>query len=670
MELSKKDILIILFVLLALAFASLPVQAEEKDILDLDLSSLMQIQVTSAGRKSQNLADVPAAIYVIEQEDIHNSGVTSIPEALRMVPGLQVARISSSKWAITSRGFNGTFANKLLVQIDGRSVYTPSYTGVYWDVQNVILEDVERIEVIRGPGATLWGANAVNGIINIITKHSSETLGGLVSIGSGNHEKLLASARYGFQLSNDTYGRIYIHRHKQDSYNFLNTKTDAHDNWESTSGGFRLDGDLGLRDSWTLQGDCYNNNINQRVDTYWVWPSLSPTQVQDSFEPKGFNLLGRWTHNNSENNSWSLQSYYDDNKRHEIYVQQQHKIFDLDFQHRFQPTSRHDLIWGLGYRLINDDLKNNDQMKISPEKDSYEVFSAFAQDEFNLADHLWLTVGSKFEHNDFSGIEVQPSIRLLWKPAESHSLWFAVSRAVRTPSRAERDTVVTVGMLELPPPYPPGTVVPVSVINNPELDSEKLIAYEAGYRFSANDELKLDLSFFYNHYKDLRVYQQTEAGLQFYNGMKGNTHGVEVLVEWSPASWIKSEFSYSYIKLKLKTAATVDPIFADLAEDSSPRHQLSIRSNFDLGHNLNLNLWGRYVDDVSPSVPSLLAPDLGADNYFELDANIIWHPVENIELMLVGQNLLDHRKLEFIQESYTSPIEIGRSVYTKLTWKF
>ena len=255
MLVNKNDVLTIFLVLLALSLASIPVQAAENDMLDLDLSSLMQIQITSAGRKAQNLADVPAAVYVIDQDDISNSGVTSIPEALRMVPGLQVARISSSTWAITSRGFNGTFATKLLVQIDGRSVYTPSYSGVYWDSQNVVLEDVERIEVIRGPGATLWGANAVNGVINIITKQSSDTQGGLVSVGAGNHEKLMATARYGTQFSGDTYGRFYVNRHDQDSFEFLADKTNAFDDWDATSGGFRLDGDRGLKDSWTFQGD-------------------------------------------------------------------------------------------------------------------------------------------------------------------------------------------------------------------------------------------------------------------------------------------------------------------------------------------------------------------------------------------------------------------------------
>ncbi len=656
---------------LALFFVSLAPQlatASNVDILDLDLSSLMEIQVTSAGRKAQNINDVPAAIYVIDQDDIRNSGVTSIPEALRMVPGLQVARISSSKWAITSRGFSGTFANKLLVQIDGRSVYTPSYSGVYWDTQNLLLDDVDRIEVIRGPGATLWGSNAVNGIINIITRQASDTLGGLVSVGSGNHEKLMASGRYGVQFGSDTYGRFYVHRHEQNSYQFLSNKSDAQDDWKATSGGFRFDGDLGMDDAWTFQGDYYKNDTNQRIDTYWVWPDPRPHSVDDPFEPEGFNLLGRWTHKTSETSSWSLQSYYDDNRRHEVCVKQRHKIFDLDFQHRFQPAAHHDLIWGLGYRMTRDNLEDTTQMEVSPEKDSYRIVSAFLQDEISLTDRLQLTLGSKFEHNDFSEFEIQPSLRLLWKPLEQHSVWMAVARTVRTPSRFEDAAQVTVKIID--DPTIPGGVLPVYAIKNENMDPEELIAYEAGYRFAARNNLSFDMSVFYNDYDKLRTFRTVGTNLQFYNGMKGYTYGLELTNKWSPASWFTSDFSYSYIKLNLETASSVDPQFARLAEHSSPRHQFSLRTNFRLAHNLHLNLWGRYVDGVSQALPSTLAPDLSVDEYFDCDANIIWNIGENLELMVAGQNLLDSHKLEFIQENFISPIEIGRSFYAKLTWKF
>lgn len=666
MSTHQKNIISIFAILLMLACGPIPLRAAENDMLDLDLSSLMQIQITSAGRKAQNLVDVPAAVYVIDQEDIRNSGVTSIPEALRMVPGLQVARISSSKWAITSRGFNGTFANKLLVQIDGRSVYVPSFSGVYWDVQNVVLEDVERIEVIRGPGATLWGANAVNGIINIITKQSSDTQGGLVSVGAGNQEKLIATARYGVQLNDNTYGRIYLNQHAQNSNRYLADKTDGYDDWSLNQGGFRFDGDASLKDSWTVQGDYYRNDINQRNDSYWVWPFLDAQQVKDTINPEGYNFLARWTHNYSDTSSWSLQSYFDDYQREEVFVRQDHQILDIDFQHRFQPNSWHDIVWGLGYRHIEDEFGNTPQIVISPAKETTSIYSAFVQDEINLmADQLWLTIGSKLEQNDYTGTEIQPSLRLLWKPRAKHSLWTGMSRAVRSPARAEDTANVIVGMFPSSP-YP----FPIRVEGNPDLEAEELLAYEAGYRFQASDDLSLDLALYYNDYKNLITYQTTATGLEFFNGLEGNTYGFELSSEWTATSWLKSELSYSYINLHIDKADTVSSELQVVAEKSSPKHQLSVRTNIAMRKNLHLNLWGRYVDQVKAATTVALRSDIEVDSYFELDANIIWQPREGLELMLAGQNLLDNRHLEFVQEQFTSPIEIERSVYAKLTWEF
>ena len=654
--------------LIVLTFVPLSGQAANNEILDLELAELMQIQITSVGRKTQNLTDVPAAVYVINQEDIHNSGVTSIPEALRMVPGLQVARISSNKWAISSRGFNGTFANKLLVQIDGRSVYSPSYSGVYWDVQNVMLEDVDRIEVIRGPGATLWGANAVNGIINIITRQSSDTQGILLSVGAGDHEQGMAAFRYGAQFSENSYGRFYVSRHDQDAYQFTVDRTDSQDEWHMTYGGFRLDGDVGLNDSWTFQGDAYRGENNQRVDTYWVSTSTLPTQIQDSFNPEGFNLLGRWTHDYSETNSGTLQIYYDYFQRGDIYLQQKYHIFDVDFQHRFQPAGRHDIIWGLGYRLSKDEFDNTFQASILPDSRTDTLLSTFVQDEICLlADRLWFTFGSKIEHNEYTGIEIQPSARLFWKPKEQHSFWAAVSRAVRTPARIENSGRVVVGMFELLPT----TFVPFTFNGNHDLKSEELLAYETGYRFRANTNLSLDFALFYNTYDDLQTSQRTSLlSLLYVNEMEGKTYGVEISAEWKPLPWLASTLSYSYIKLQMDANVSKKYMLEIYAEDSSPQHQASIRSNIDLGHNVQLNLWGRYVDTIKAAPPQAVKAGIGVDDYVALDANIVWRPCAELELMLVGQNLLDRRHLEFIQEYFTSPIEIERSVYAKLTWEF
>ena len=642
----------------------------ESSVLDLDLESLMQIQVTSAGRKEQNLMDVPAAIYVIDNDDIRNSGATSIPEVLRMVPGLQVARISSSQWAITSRGFNGTFANKLLVQIDGRSVYTPSYSGVYWDVQNVVLNDVERIEVIRGPGATLWGANAVNGIINIITKPAADTQKGLISVASGNHEQLLATASYGAQLKQDIYGRFYAQQHKQNSYDFYDDNTDAKDDWETTLAGFRLDGESNLKNSWTIQGDFYQGNRDQRVSSFWIQAPPYQTEIAGNYDNDGYNILTRWEHKNSDTNLGTVQVYYDYTKREDAYLVQTNRTLDIDLQHRFQIADHHDIVWGLGYRLNSDNFDNSFQVDFTPDSDNQDTFSMFVQNEITLQpDKIWLTLGSKFEHNDYSGFEVQPNIRILWKPEETHSLWASISRAVRTPSRIEDSGRITTAVIPASPPYIPNPVV-LSIFGDAEFKSEKLIAYEIGYRYNKNELFSLDLALFYNDYEDLQSYSQPAppfGPVYFTNSMAGEVYGLEFTTNWIPVDWLNAELGYNYIEISMHDPNAVTFSSSTTVEGSSPQQQFSIKAHIKLQDNLKLNLWGRYVDKIDEASVTATFP---VDDYTTLDANITWCPIENLELSLVGQNLLDEKHLEFISEHFTRPTEIGRSVYAKLTWEF
>ncbi|MBU0945927.1 MAG: TonB-dependent receptor [Proteobacteria bacterium] len=643
--------------------------AADEEMLDLELSQLMQIQITSAGRKEQNLADVAAAVYVINQEAIHNSGATSIPEALRMVPGLQVLRMSSNKWAITSRGFNGVFSNKLLVQIDGRSVYTPSYSGVYWDVQNVVLEDVDRIEVIRGPGATLWGANAVNGIINIITKQSSDTQGGLISVAAGNHEDGIASFRYGAQLTEDTYGRLYVHRHDQDSYQHQADETDAHDDSQLSSGGFRLDGDFGLQNNWTVQGDLYHGDASQLIFPYWTANSPMPSTVDDQTESDGYNLLSRWQHKISETNTWTLQAYFDATERDEVYLGQTHHTFDLDFQHRLQWANLHDLVWGLGYRNISEEFANSYMVSINPAEKTSELFSGFIQDEISLIENtLKVTLGTKLEHNDYTGFEVQPSARLLWKATPNNTIWTSVSRAVRTPSRVEDSGKIVLEPLPIPP-FPK-----ISVYGNPELEAETVIAYEAGYRYSPSSVFSTDLSFFYNDYNDLADYRRIDmTSIMFTNGIEGHSYGLEISNQWRPLSWLTAELNYSYIELKMTSLDMSNQVFSIselVSEESSPKHQLSLRSSIDLSETVHFNILGRYVDQIQTSGQAAYSSGIIVDDYVALDVNIIWQPTKNLELMLVGQNLLDSNHLEFVHEYFIEATEVDRSVYAKLTWTF
>lgn len=610
-----------------------------------------------------------AAVYVIDQEAIHKSGVTSIPEALRMAPGLQVTRMSSNKWAITSRGFNGIFSNKLLVQIDGRSVYTPSYSGTYWDSQNVMLEDVERIEVIRGPGATLWGANAVNGVINIITKQSSDTQGGLISVGAGDHEEGMASFRYGAQLNKDIYGRIYFNRNNRDSYQLLENQVAANDDWNLSGTGFCLDGDVGWKDSWTLQGDLYKGDGNQLIFPYWVPESPLPLTVEDQIDNKGYNLLGRWQHKKSETNSWTFQAYFDATEREEIYLGQEFRTIDLDFQHRFKPAEQHDFIWGLGYRNIADKFNNTYMVSLLPDEQTSEVFSGFVQDEISLMkDRLKITLGTKIEHNDYTGMEIQPSGRLLFKVNSNNNVWASVSRAVRTPSRVENSGQIVLEPLPVPP-FPK-----IVVYGNPEIVAEEVLAYEAGYRYSASGKFSVDLAIFYNKYESLTDYiASSPISISFNNGLEGDRYGLEASSQWRPLSWLMAELNYSYINLEMDFEQTPGVPFSlsdIVAENSSPKHQLSLRSSVDLCDTITLNIWGRYVDEVKVASQAAYYAGIVIDEYVALDVNITWKPTPNLELMVAGQNLLESDHMEFINEYFIPPTEVGRSVYGKLTWEF
>jgi len=353
----------------------------DNEYLDLDISQLMQITITSVSKKEQALSDAAAAVFVITQNDIHKSGVSSIPEALRMVPGLQVARIGAEKWAITSRGFNGQTGNKLLVLMDGRTLYSPSFSGVYWDVQETLLEDIDRIEVIRGPGGTLWGANAVNGIINIISKKASETRGGLVRLSAGDNERVTGGLRYGTAIGESVDARAWFTYRDHDSFQLHDVDENANDDWQSLHGGFRVDGETTQKDVWTLQGDIYTEDANQLVSPSFTMTPPYKAQTPDNYDASGWNVLARWQHQLSSDNSWTLQSYYDFTNRDELYIGQTHKTFDMDFQHQMQLGAYHDLIWGLGYRNIRDTFDSSFQLLFSPERATRELFNVFLQDE-------------------------------------------------------------------------------------------------------------------------------------------------------------------------------------------------------------------------------------------------------------------------------------------------
>ncbi|MCP4114131.1 MAG: TonB-dependent receptor [Desulfobacteraceae bacterium] len=657
--------------LLCLASAALMLSggsalSREKDFTGLTIEELMGIQVTSVSKKIRNLSDSAAAIFVITNDDLKHAGVTSIAEALRMVPGLTVARIDANKWAVNSRSATSRFSSKLLVLMDGRSVYTPSFSGVYWEVQDTLLEDVERIEVIRGPGATLWGANAVNGVINIITKHSADTLGGLVSMGGGNRESAFASLRYGFRLGEGTYGRWYAKAFERDEFSF-EAGGDANDDWNMARSGFRMDTNAADADSFTLQGDIYSGNIDQSIELATPVFPYSHT-VDDDAKATGGNLLGRWRHTLSPASSFTLQVYYDTTHRKEAFADERRDSFDLDFQHEIALGKRHDLLWGARYRTTRDNFSTGLAAELSPRSRRDDLFSLFFQDEIMIVDNqVWLTLGSKFEHNDYTGYEVQPSARILFTPRSSHKFWAAISRAVRTPSRLERDARVICMIFPMPPDMIP---VEVPLVGNPDFDSEELMAYEIGYRFLWSRDLSIDLSGFYNDYDNLNVFSQgaliatpdtLEQPYYFSNASSTRTYGGEVALAWQATKNLKLNLAYGFLDSDMEK---------NKQAGREPRHQVSLRTAIKLRNDLDLDLWLRHVDKVT--VIQLDSPTglYGVNAYTTLDLRLAWRPVQGMEVSLVGQNLLDSSHMEFIQEDFTIPTEVKSGIYGKITCRF
>jgi iron complex outermembrane receptor protein len=645
------------------------------DVAAMSMEDLMNLQVTSVSKRTQKVADAAAAIFVITQEDIRRLGATSIPEALRLVPGLEVARIDQNKWAIGARGFNGRFDNKLLVLIDGRSVYTPLFSGVYWNVQDVMLEDVDRIEVIRGPGATLWGANAVDGVINVITKKAKSTQSAVVTAGAGTEERAAGGVRYGSKLGENTYYRVYTKYFDWGPSAYPSGIT-AHDGWDALRGGFRADWTPAGANSLTLQGELYRTRFDETLTVASLSAPYSST-FPNNGHYSGGNILGRWNHT-SEGSQMSLQMYYDNTTitDHSLFGDHQN-ILDIDFQHGFRAGDSQQFVWGLGYRSIRDKNDASFTVSLQPNQVSLNQFSTFLQDEISLVDNrLQITLGSKFEHNEFTGIEIQPNARLLWNLTPNQSIWTAVSRAVRTPALTEEglrlnSAVIPPGTPSNPTPFP----AVVAVFGSHQFNSEDLLAYELGYRVQAMSNLSLDLATFYNNYSNLRT---AEPGAPFVEGspaptnlvipfvaankMSGGTYGVELFADWKVVPKWRLVGSYSYLQMDIhKNKDSLDPT-PDNPNGSSPRHQWYLRSSLDLPKHFDQDTTLRFVDHL---------PSLNVPSYYSLDAHLGWRPVPRLELSIGGQNLLDNWHFEFMPDFVnTSPTVVKRSIFGSFTVKF
>jgi len=646
--------------------------SRQKDLTGTSIEDLMNMEVTSASKKEQKLSRVAAAIFVITQEDIRRSGATNIPDVLRMVPGVQVAQINGSTWAITARGFNGQYSNKLLVLVDGRTVYSPIFSGTFWGSRNLILENIDRIEVIRGPGAAVWGANAVNGVINITTKKAADTQGGLVIAGGGTPGQGLGAVRYGGEIGSQTAYRVF-----GGGFNFGPNSDLAgrsgQDDWRTFRGGFRVDTDASKKDSLTLEGDMYKGDGGELVNTI---VSISPPvngilNLRDRFS--GWDVVSRWNHVASPNSSTSLQVNFDHNDRGDATFGAGLSTFGIDFEHHVGWGTRQDFVWGLGYLLTTDELATTPRIVFTQTEQTRQLFSSFLQDEIAiLPDRIYLTVGAKLEHNNFTGVGLQPSVRLAWLATERNMFWAAVSRALRTPSQSDRDIRIN----ETVVPGPNNLPVLISIFGSPSRQNERLNAFEAGYRTEITKQISLDGTAFYNDYDNLA---SVEPGTRFLerdppplhlvapnvlsNLIYGETHGVELSLNWKVSKrWTLSP-GYSFLAIHLhRDPASQDFTTVAATQGGSPGQQAQLRSHLDLGHHWQWNASAYFVGRLpAQAVPS----------YTRLDTNVIWQWGKGFSISLVGQNLLREHHLEFLGPDQTEESSlIKRSAYAKITWQF
>jgi iron complex outermembrane receptor protein len=633
----------------------------------LSLAELGDIQVTTVSKQPQQVQRTPAAIFVITHEDIRRSGATSLPEALRLAPGVEVARIDADHWSVAIRGFAGQFSKSLLVLIDGRSVYTPLFDGVYWDVQSVMLEDIERIEVIRGPGGTIWGANAVNGVINIITKSSKETQGALATLGGGNADQGTGAVRYGGSAGRDLAYRIY----GTGSLRGPEYHSDANrfDDFRMGQMGFRTDWKADDKNTLTVQGDIYGALSGESFQLATYTPPAEIVAV-DKANVSGGNLLARWQHTTGEGSDIQIQTYFDRTNRQDLEFGETRDTFDIDFVQHLRVHGEQELTWGLGARVSPSNyIQIAPGVNFLPNKQTESIYSGFVQYELPIVrDKLMLTAGTKLEHNSFSGFDYQPSVRLLWAPTERHSFWTAVTRAVRTPSRIDEDVLFDIFVENTP-------TVPVyfEILGNSRQKAEQLIGYEAGYRTQVNRNLYLDFTGFYNSYRNLQNYgplSLSEAStppplrllivVPFANGIQGNTVGGEVAPNWKVTSWWQVRGSYSFLHMGLEDKPGYTDTGGLLAsyEGSSPRHVVGFQSLINLPKHFEFDQTFRYSSGLSAQ---------GVKGYSTADVRLGWRAGEGLDFSVVGQNLLQPYHHEFGGDPGPL-VGIKRAVYAKITW--
>jgi iron complex outermembrane receptor protein len=660
--------------LLALTFWAVSSNSQTSPLVDLSqlsLEDLLNVQVTSVSRKEQSLSRTAAAVSVITAEDIRRSGATNIPDLLRTVPGVHVAQMTANTWAISVRGFTDRYGDKVLVVIDGRSAYTPTSSGVNWDQQDVVLEDIERIEVIRGPGGTVWGANAVNGVINIITKSASATKGGLVSATAGSQRTAQGLTQYGGDLGRKGAYRVF------GNYSNVGNSPSPEgqplvDGWHKMHGGFRADWDLSSKDALTVQGDLFRSRGSQTLDTLFSADLPREGIIDDRITVASGDVLGRWTHTLSNGSAIAVHGYYDRYNRLDAGLGEIRNTFDLDFQYHFKAGSRHDLVWGLGYRISSDNTTPGYAKSYSPAGRSDNLSSTFVQDEIRINNALSLTLGSKFEHNAYTGFEYEPSAQLALALSSRQAIWTSVSRAIRQPAQADVALQHDVATF----PVDSGEFGVARIVGTSGRKAERLHDFEAGYRAQLGKRFSLDLATFLSYYYGL---QTAEPGDEFYTtgpppvylvvptlssdlGHARN-YGAEVSVNWNVTRSWRIVPGYSFIQMHVAgDPSSQDPGAGGSAYDT-PKHQFQIHSLLNVTRHLD---WDSALYHVGRLLDSGDGP---TSSYDRLDTRLGWRVGEGIEFSITGQNLLTPRHAEFHDDLMFRTL-VARAVFGKLTWRF
>jgi iron complex outermembrane recepter protein len=661
-----------LLCLAMLAFLTMPAWSQQvsSDLTAKSLEDLMNVEVTSVSKNEQKLSRTASAIFVITAEDISHSGALNIPDLLRMVPGMNVARINANTWAMSARGLDGEFSNELLVMVDGRTVYVPTFGGVFWDVLDIPLEDIERIEVIRGPGGTIWGANAVNGVINIITKKAADTLGGLIVAGGGNVDQGFATTQYGGTLGKNTDYRVYSKYLNQPELPGLGGQMGG-DGWHLLSGGFRVDSTISPKDNLTVEGNLYvgrEGNPNLSLPSV-TSPGMQASELAVNLSG-GFLQLG-WNHTFSARSDTIFQISYDSFERNDQLRENRYTL-NLDFQHHFAWGERQSIIWGLGYRYSSSQTDGDLSVSLNPANFNTQIASSFIQDEIALLpDRLYLTVGTKLEHDYYTGFVLLPSVRVTWQP-NAHQMFWAISRAARTP--ASLDTAERLNFAGFPGPG--GTPVLIGQIGNPHFRNEDLTAYETGTRTTLRKHLSIDFAAFYGAYTHQEtaepappVFETTPAPPHLFiptileNLMHGESEGLEIAANWKVSDrWTLSPgYAFEEIHMHLDPSSQDTQSVAP-AEGSSPVNSAQLRSHFVLPHNMAWDTSAYFVGRLSdPDIPS----------YTRVDTSLSWQYREGMSFSLVGQNLVRDEHIEFIESTGASlSTLIKRSAYAKFTWRF